>query len=421
MTSESRQITITDERRTIGSRELITMLAMLMSGVALAIDIMLPAFADIRAEFGLSEDSTAVAGLVTTFLLGMALSQVVFGLLSDRFGRKPILYAGMAIYVIGAAASALAPGLGWLLAARFVWGIGAAAPRMTTLSVLRDTYTGERMARALSFVMAIFILVPVVAPSIGAVVTDWIGWRGTFGFTVAVALAVALWSLRLPETLKDENRLTLTVSDVLKAGRLVVTTRMTVGYTLALTALFGVFVSYIASSELIFSDVYGLGDEFPLIFGGLAIVMGIAAVANGTLIQRVGLERLMRVVLNGYLAFSLGLAVLSLVTDGSPPFWLFVTALALVTSMHSLLIPNMNTAAMIPMGRVAGTASAIIGTVTVAVGSLLGSFIDRAYDGGVTPLSVSFLILGVIAWSLARWASAGFRSVAAEPEPVSAE
>lgn len=421
MNDEAQQITITDGRRTIGSRELIALLAMLMSGVALAIDIMLPAFADIRAEFGLAEDSTAVAGLVTMFLLGLAVSQVVFGLLSDRYGRKPILYAGMAIYVAGAAASALAPDLGWLLVARFLWGIGAAAPRMTTLSVLRDTYTGDRMARALSFVMAIFILVPVVAPSIGAVLTDWVGWRGTFAFTVVVALAVGVWSLRLPETLKAENRLSLTMSEVLKAGRLVVTTRMTVGYTLALTALFGVFVSYIASSELIFSDVYGLGDEFPLIFGGLAIAMGIGAIANGALVQRVGLERLMRVVLNGYLVFSLGLAVLSIMTGGSPPFWLFVTVLALVTSMHSLLIPNMNTAAMIPMGRVAGTASAIIGTVSVALGSLLGWFIDRAYDGGVTPLSVSFLILGVIAWGFARWASAGFRSVAVEPAPVPAE
>ena len=421
MNSESQQITISDGRRSIGSRELITMLAMLMSGVALAIDIMLPAFADIRAEFGLAEDSTTVAGLVTMFLLGLAVSQVIFGVLSDRFGRKPVLYVGMAIYVVGAAASALAPGLGWLLAARFVWGIGAAAPRMTTLSVLRDTYSGDRMARVLSFVMAIFILVPVVAPSIGAVVTDWVGWRGTFGFTVVVALAVAVWSLRLPETLKPENRLSLKWSAVMKAGRLVVTTRMTVGYTLALTALFGVFVSYIASSELIFSDVYGLGDEFPLIFGGLAIVMGIAAIANGALVQRLGLEWLMRVVLNGYLVFSVALAILSLVTDGSPPFWLFVTALALVISMHSLLIPNMNTAAMIPMGRVAGTASAIIGTVSVALGSLLGLFIDRAYDGGVTPLSVSFLILGAIAWGLARWASAGFRTLTAEPAPVSAE
>ena len=173
MSSDSQLITISDRRRTIGSRELIALLAMLMSGVALAIDIMLPAFGDIRAEFGLADDSTAVAGLVTMFLFGLAVSQVFFGVLSDRFGRKPILYVGIAIYVAGAAASMLAPTLGWLLAGRFVWGIGAAAPRMTTLSVLRDTYTGERMARALSFVMAIFILVPIVAPSIGAVLTDW--------------------------------------------------------------------------------------------------------------------------------------------------------------------------------------------------------------------------------------------------------
>jgi MFS transporter, DHA1 family, multidrug resistance protein len=410
-------IEVSDGRRSIGGRELISILALVMSIVALAVDIMLPAFADIRSEFGLSSDSTAAAGLITTFLLGLALSQLVYGVLADRFGRKPILYVGIGLYIGGALASLMANSLDWLLVARFVWGVGAASPRILTLSVLRDVYSGERMARAMSFVMAIFILIPVVAPSIGAVITDWIGWRGVIGSTVVVALLVGFWTLRLPETLKPENRLVLTWADVARAGRVVMTNRVTVGYMLSFAALFGGFASYLASSELIFSDVFGLADEFPLIFGALAIVMGIAALVNGFLVERVGLRRLIKVVMAGYLVAAAGLAVLSVATGGVPPFWMFAILMAALLSMHALLIPNMNSAAMIPMGSVAGTASAIIGTVATAGGALLGAVIDRAYDGTVGPLILSFLILGVVAWGLSRYAEIGFQPTYIEPAP----
>jgi DHA1 family bicyclomycin/chloramphenicol resistance-like MFS transporter len=401
----------------MSGREVIALLAMVMAIVALAVDIILPAFADIRSDFGLAADSTAAAGLITTFLLGLALSQIFYGLLADRFGRKPILYTGIAVYIAGALASTFAPDLGWLLAARFVWGAGAAAPRILTLSVLRDIYSGEKMARAMSFVMAIFILVPVVAPSLGAVLTDWITWRGAVGSTVLVALVVGIWTLRLPETLRAENRLDLTWSDVARAGRIVLTNRVTVGYMFAFTALFGSFASYLASSELIFSDVFGLGDEFPVIFGALAVVMGVAVLVNSRLVERVGLQRLIRLVMIGYLIAAVALNVLSFATDGTPPFWLFAAGLAVVFCMHALLIPNMNSAAMIPMASVAGTASAIIGTVATAGGALLGAVIDRAYDGTVTPLSVGFLVLGIVAWLLCRSAEVGLRALLMKPAP----
>jgi DHA1 family bicyclomycin/chloramphenicol resistance-like MFS transporter len=410
-------IEVSDGRRSMGGREVIGLLAMVMAIVALAVDIILPAFADIRADFGLATDSTAAAGLITTFLLGMALSQVFYGVLADRFGRKPILYTGIALYIAGALASAFAPSLGWLLAARFVWGAGAAAPRVLTLSVLRDIYSGERMAKAMSFVMAIFILVPVVAPSLGAVLTSWITWRGAVGFTVVVAVLVGIWTLRLPETLRPENRLDLTWADVGRAARIVLTNRVTVGYMLAFTALFGSFASYLASSELIFADVFGLAEEFPVIFGALAVVMGVAVLINGNLVERVGLQKLIRLVMIGYLISAVALNVISLLTGGVPPFWLYAVGLAVVFSMHALLIPNMNAAAMIPMASVAGTASAIIGTVATAGGALLGAVIDRAYDGTVAPLSLGFLVLGLVAWLLCRSAEAGMPSVAMEPAP----
>lgn len=418
---KSSGVIIGDGTRVMGSKELIALLAAVISIVALAVDILLPAFGDIRTDFGLQADSTAAAGIITTFLLGLATSQLFFGLLADRFGRRPILFAGIGFYIIGALASAFAPSLSWLLVARFLWGAGAAAPRILTLSILRDTYSGERMARAMSFVMAIFILIPVVAPSIGAVLTDWVTWRGAVGFTVLVAILVGVWALRLPETLAAENRLEMRWRPALQAAKIVVSNRVTMGHTLAFTALFGVFASYLASSELIFTDVFGQGEEFPIIFGGLAIVMGIAVLINGTLVERVGLRRLIDRVMIGYLLAAGALLVLALATDGVPAFWPFAVVLAAVLSMHALLIPNMNSAAMVPMAPVAGTASAVIGTLSIAGGALIGTVIDRAYDGTIMPLSLAFLLLGGAAWGFSRWAEGGAVTVPVEPAAQAAD
>ena len=405
MRETSQMRVISDGTRSIGRREFVGLLAMMMAVTALSIDLMLPAFADIRAEFGLGPDSTAVAGLVTSYLIGLAVAQVFHGVLADRFGRRPIIYTGLAIYIVGAALSALAPTLGWLLVARFLWGIGAAAPRVITLSVVRDTHEGEQMARVMSFIMAVFILVPVFAPTVGAALTDWISWRGMFWFTVVAAALVWLWALRLPETLRPENRLELTWKDLGGAARTVFTTRSTMSYTIALTFLFGAFVSYLGTSELIFSAVFDRGDQFPFIFGALASVMGVGMLVNGRLVGRFGLQRLIRTVTGVYLVVTLALALLAVLTDGFPPFPIFALILVLVFACHALLIPNINSAAMTPMGAIAGTASAVIGTLSLAGGAVIGAVIDRLFDGTVTPISVAFFLCGIGGWLFTRRAA----------------
>jgi DHA1 family bicyclomycin/chloramphenicol resistance-like MFS transporter len=397
-------MTISDGAHSIGRREFIGLLAVMMAVVALSVDLMLPAFGDIRAEFGLASDSNALAGLITFYLLGLALAQVVYGVLSDRYGRRPIIYAGLAIYIAGGAASALAPTLGWLLVARFLWGVGAAAPRVITLSVVRDTHQGDQMAKVMSFIMAIFILVPVFAPTLGALITDWLTWRGMFGFTVVAAVAVWLWALRLPETLRPENRRSRGWAQVVRAGQTVVTTRSTMAYTVALTFMFGVFASYLATSELIFSDVFGRGKQFPVIFGAVASVMGVGMLINGRLVERFGLVRLIRSVTIAYLAVTAGLVVLAIATGGTPNFWIFAAGLMMAFVCHALLIPNINSAAMTPMGAVAGTASAVTGTLSLTGGALIGAVIDRSFDGTVTPLSIGFLVCGMGAWVFTRLA-----------------
>jgi len=383
------------------------MIAMIMALTALAIDIMLPTFGAVRSEYGLPADSTAPAAIVTVFFLGLATAQIFFGPLADRFGRKPVLYAGLAVYVLSAVSAALAPTLEMILVSRFIWGIGAAAPRVIALTMVRDAYRGEAMARTMSLIMSIFVLVPVVAPSLGAAILTIASWRWVFGACAVFAVVMAVWTLRLPESLNPDNRLPLRFDSIAAAAKTVVTNRQTIGYTLAMTFLFGVFMSYLASSELIISDVFNRSEQFPYVFGGLAAVMGAAMLANVAIVSRLGLRRLVHGVLVGYVAGSVGMVLLAVITEGRPGFWVFVIFLAAMLSMHAILIPNFNTLAMNPMGKVAGTAAALIGTISTAVGAGLGFVLDRTFDGTVLPFALGFLGYGMIAVGFVFWAERG--------------
>jgi DHA1 family bicyclomycin/chloramphenicol resistance-like MFS transporter len=177
-------------------------------------------------------------------------------------------------------------------------------------------------------------------------------------------------------------------------------------YTAAMTLLFSAFVSYLATSELIVDDVFDLADRFPLIFGGLAAVMGVGVLGNASIVVRFGSRRIVGWVLPAYVAAAAGLVAMTLAADGTPAFWVFVPSLGFILCMHALLIPNLNALAMEPMGRVAGTASALIGTAQLGGGALLGSFIDRAYDGTVTPLAVGLLLCAALALVVVRWGAA---------------
>jgi DHA1 family bicyclomycin/chloramphenicol resistance-like MFS transporter len=391
----------------IGSRELLVLLSLTMALTALSIDLMLPAFGEIRAAFDMPPDSSATAAIVTVFFIGLAVAQMFYGPFADRFGRKPVLYVGLSLYALGALGAALAPSFGLLLASRFLWGVGAAGARVISLAIVRDTYAGDRMARAMSLLNAVFILVPVLAPSVGAAIISVAPWRAVFWFCVAYVGGVALWTIRLPETFDPANRIDLHFAGLKRAALLVITQRQAMRYTAAVMVLFGVFASYLASSELIVDDVFDMGSRFPLVFGGLAALMGMAALANASIVGRFGARRIVTVVLMGYVAGAVVLVAISAAGHGTPPFWGYAPALALMLCMHSLLIPNLYTLAMEPMGVVAGTASALIGTAQTGGGALLGSFVDRAYNGTVTPLSIGFLVSGILALLVVRGSAPG--------------
>ena len=365
--------------------------------------MMLPAFGEMRPVFGLDADSNALAPVVTFYLIGIALGQPVWGPLSDAIGRKRVLYAGLTVYVIAAVAAAFAPNLILLFVARFVAGLGAASPRVMSLGTVRDAFEGERMAKVLSYIMAVFLLVPIIAPTIGAGLLAVGDWRTIFFAIALFGVAVGVWATRLPETLPPEERLPLGFTKLARATGLVARSRFVMGLTLAQTALFGFFASYLASSQLIVDDVFGLDPWFPVIFGASAAVLGVGMLANTRLLDRFSLRSILRGVFTTYVVFALAILVVSLATDGSPSFWAFQGLLVPILFAHALLIPNLNSAALIPMGALAGTAAAVIGTVSTFGGAMIGATLDAAYDGTVLPLSVGLMVSAAVGTALYWW------------------
>lgn len=395
-------------RDTINSKlsrvEFTMMISMIMAVTALAIDMMLPAFGAMRSNFGLAADSNAVAPIITFFFLGLALGQPVFGPLSDALGRKRVLYAGLALYVVASIGAAFSPSLGVLLLLRFVAGLGAAGPNVVARGVVRDAYEGQAMAKVMSYVMAVFILVPVLAPTLGALVLRFGEWQLIFWFFAAFGVGVGLWTRRLPETLPPDMRIPLNLRYLIEATGVVLRSRLTMGLTFAAAALFGFFTSYLASSQLIIDDVFGLDAWFPIIFGGSAAVLGLGMLVNARLLDVVPLRLLLKRTFIGYGAAVLLLATIAWTTGGTPPFWLFLVGLIPILFCHALLIPNLNAAAMVPMGQVAGTAAAVMGTVTILGGATMGAVIDIAYNGTIIPLATASLIGFALAFAFFIWA-----------------
>lgn len=383
--------------RSIGRREFVALLAMSMALGALGIDLMLPAFDAMRADLGLEPGSNRIAGVITTYFLGLATGTLVYGPLADRFGRKSTLLGSYAVYALGGLASTFAPTLEVLLLTRFLWGFGAAGARVVALAVVRDAYEGDEMSRIMSLIMAIFVLVPVIAPTIGALIVAVSSWRWVFGICVLAAAGIALWTTRLPETLHEEYRLEARFGRLVHAARVVVSNRTTALYALAMTALYAVFIGYLGSTEVIFTQTFDQGRNFPYIFGALAAVFGVGMLVNVRIVRRVGTRRLTMVVLVGYLIAAALMAALALLTGGRPPLPVFLVGLAALFGSHALLIPNMNSIAMGPMAEVAGTASSIIGATQLGLGALLGSLIDGAFDGTIRPLAFGFLAYGLVA------------------------
>lgn len=369
--------------------EFVAQMALLMALTALSIDIMLVALPDIAHTFAV-ETANDRQLVVIVYLLGFAVGQPIHGPPSDRFGRKPVLAVGLAIFVLASVGAALAPGFEALLGLRALQGLGAAAPRIVAMAVVRDRFHGRDMARVMSFVMMVFITIPVVAPAIGEAVVIFASWPWIFGALALVGVAGAAWTgFRLPETHPPANRMRLTGMALWNALAMVVGTRRTLGYTVATGFIFGCLLAYVSSAQQIFVDVYKLGDLFPLAFGAIAAVMAVAALANAQLVGPLGMRR----VSHAAMVVSLVLNWLAFFTfSEQPPLLLFGLLAAAAFFCFGLIMPNFNALAMEPLGRVAGMGSSFVGFYTTAAGAATGWLVGGAFDGTVRPLITGFAV-----------------------------
>lgn len=395
------------EKGVASGREFILLTTALMASSALAIDLMLPAFPQMRIEYGMSPDSSQVSWIVMAFFLGLAVGPWLYGPASDKYGRRGLLFAGLALYSLGGILASVAPSWGWVIAARFIWGLGAAAARSLSTAMIRDRFEGTVMAQLMSTITAVFLLVPILAPSLGAGLLRIAPWRIVFWFPSVVGVLLMLWARRLPETLAIDNRRPFTWSAVSQAGKEVLSHRQTVSFTIAMTFLFAVMTTYLAGSEVIVEDIYGYGKWFPLIFGVVACLLAINSLNNARIVQRIGISELLRRMSLIGLFTSTALVVVSFTGKEHPQFWVFYLAIACVLPIAQGLVPNCNAAAMMPLPHVAGTATAIIGTFSTAGAALLGTVATSAYNGTVKPFALIITMFIFVATAFIWWGSSG--------------
>jgi len=380
-------------------------MAFSMSLVALSIDAMLPAFPAMAGDLSVAH-ANDVQLVISLLFLGMSIGQLLYGPLSDSTGRKPAMYAGFFLFIAGSLLSMTATAFNVMLAGRFLQGIGAAGPRIVAVALIRDRFHGSAMARVMSFVMTVFILVPILAPSLGQGILMLTSWRAIFGAFVFLALLTLLWlALRQPETLPVDQRRPFTLRGIRAGFRLVLSHRVTIVYTLVTGCVSGAFFGYLNVSQQIFQVQYGLGARFPLFFALLAFSVGLASLLNGGLVMRFGMHVLANWALRGMGLLSVVFLGVVWFSQGHPALWLFMLICLSLFFFIGVLFGNLNSIAMEPLGHVAGTGAAVIGFISTTVAVILGLVIGRAYDGTLFPMAVGFVLLSVVALVLAGMSS----------------
>ena len=369
-------------------------MAGLMALNALAIDAMIPALPAMGGDLGVLEDNRRQL-VVSLYVLGFGTTQLIYGPLSDRYGRKPVLLASLALYIGFGLLCAAAASFTLLLAARMAQGAAAASTRVLVVSIVRDRYEGEQMARLMSLVFLVFLLMPVLAPSFGQLTLLVAPWRAIF-FGLALFGAIMLvWALvRLPETLHPEYRRPLSVAAIWDGARQTLTNRQSLGYTLAFTTMMGALMGYINSIQQIVFDVFGRPELIAATFAAVAAPIAATSYANSRLVERFGTRRLAHLGGVGFLALALLHLALALAGEG---LWLFIAMLGLTLACFGLASSNFGALAMQPLGHVAGTASSVQGTIGTLGGAMLGLAIGQSFDGTVVPLAAGFAILGALA------------------------
>jgi len=389
--------------------EFVGFVAACMALSAMSIDIMLPALPLLSADFKLADPNQAQM-VITAFFAGIGFSQLFYGPLADRFGRKPILITGLVLFIFAGILTMIADTFTSLLAARVLQGVGAGSPRVMATSMVRDCYVGARMAKVMSLAVMVFMIVPVLAPSLGQLVLMVApGWNWVFAVLLIAGVALLAWAImRLSETLPPERRMPLTPRSIYSAYRQTLTTRRFVGYMIAVSLVFGAHIGFISSSQQIFVDVFDAGRAFPLLFAAIALTTGIAAFVNSKLVRRVGMRRLS---VSGLVAIVvINIFHLAIDLAGYETLLVFMVLQGASVFTFGILAANLNALAMEPMGHIAGTASSMAGFVSTIGGTLIGLTIGLMFNGTVIPLNGAYVALALTALVIAYYAEKPKRS-----------
>jgi len=390
-----------------GFTEFVILIALIISLVALSIDAMLPALPAIAADLGVVRvnDSQYV---ISVFFAGMGLGQIFFGPLSDSIGRRPAILSGLLVFAAGCLLSIVALDFTQMLLGRFLQGLGASGPRIVSIALVRDQYKGREMARVMSFVMTVFILVPVLAPAVGQAILLLASWHYIFAMFLCLTLVVGLWFWRRqPETLTRGNRITFSFAQLFRDINAILRIRAALGYTLTMGLIFGAFVGYLSSSQQIFQVQYQLDDLFPLYFGILATSIGCASLFNARLVMRFGMRRLSRIAMRSICLLSFVFCLCAWYFDGHPQLNFLMLYLLLVFFCFGILFGNLNAMAMEPLGQIAGLGSAVVGSISTLLAVVFGVIVADAYNATVLPLVLGFALLGTAGLLVMRWTEAG--------------
>lgn len=375
--------------------EFVALVALLISLVALSTDIMLPGLPQIGAALGVTDPNGAQL-IVTVFMAGLSVGQLFSGPLSDAYGRKMVVYGGLVIFLVGCVLSIASWSLESMLVGRFLQGLGAAAPRIVMVAIIRDQYAGRAMARVLSFAMVVFILVPAVAPALGQAIMLATGWRMMFAFLLATAIVGFIWfAFRQPETLTPDRRLPFSAEQILSGIRQTCGDRMAFGYTLAAGTVFGAFVGYLSSAQQIFADAFGEVERFPLYFAVLALAIGSASLTNSALVMRFGMRRLSHTALIVVTIASCAFVPVTFGWFGPTGLGAFLAWGMIAFFCFGILFGNFNALAMEPLGHIAGIGAAVVGSLTTFLALASGLLIGQLFDGTTRPLVTGFAVLGL--------------------------
>ena len=386
----------------LGTTEFVVMMASLMSITALSIDTMLPALPHIAEELHITDPNDRQM-IITIFMIGLGIGSLIYGPVSDRFGRRPVLMVAAALQLLSTFICVIAPSFDILLIARLLAGLSIASGRVVAISIVRDCFRGDAMARIMSLVMVTFIIVPVFAPTLGSIVLLVAPWRGIFALLLLFIILLGAWQyFRLPETLPPENRVAIGPRDLWATFLEVVTNRNSIGHMLASGVTMGGLIGFVVSIQQIFFDVFDAGEFFPVGFALITMWMGIGSLLNSRLVERIGARRLSQGAVIMLIAVSLIHSLL--IVAGYEHLVLFIVIQAITTTCFSFSGANFSAISLEPFKRGAGLASSIQAALTIILSAALGGLVGASFDGTVLPMSLGFLAFGVLAFLIIAWA-----------------